>query len=244
MNSRELSIAPRYCRNNDCTCVPSNNGKVSKMASRNPFLKFCGIFRFQYGKLMFLFKKGLLPTAFNDLLLDVEYLDLWKFVDDTTMAESVDKSEPSKIQAFVDELASKSQIDRFQLNEAKCKELRISFAKTKRDFEPITINSKSIDVVPHAKLLGLNISCDLKWNVHISETVREVSSRLYCLRQLKRAKIATKELITFYTTCIRHVSECASQVYYNSLRSSEKATKSSVAHYSSCENIRQARSYL
>ena len=74
----------------------------------------------------------------NDL--DVEDLDLWKFVDDMTMAESTDKSKPSKIQASIDELASKSQVDRFQLNEAKCKELRISFAKTKHDFEPITIN--------------------------------------------------------------------------------------------------------
>ena len=99
----------------------------------------------------------------NDLDVD---LDLWKFVDDTTMTESVDKSEPSKIRASVDELASKSQ-----------EELRISFAKTKRDFEPITINNKPIDVVSHAKLLGLNISCDLKWNVHISEAVRKVSSR-------------------------------------------------------------------
>ena len=68
----------------------------------------------------------------NDL--DVEDFDLWKFVDDTTMAESINKSKPSKIQASVDELASKSQVNRFQLNEAKCKELRISFAKTKRDF--------------------------------------------------------------------------------------------------------------
>ena len=76
---------------------------------------------------------------------------------------------------------------------------------------------KPIDIVSHAKLLGLNISCDLKWNVHISETVRKVSSRLYCLRQLKRAKTATKELITFYKTCIRPVSEYACQVYHNSL---------------------------
>ena len=76
---------------------------------------------------------------------------------------------------------------------------------------------KTIDVVPHAKLLGLNISCDPKWNVHISETVRKVSSRLYCQRQLKRAKIATKELITFYKTLIRPVSEYACQVYHNSL---------------------------
>ena len=63
----------------------------------------------------------------NDL--DVEDLDLWKFDDDTTMSKSVDKSEPSKIQASVDELASKSQVDRFQLNEAKCKELRIKLLR-------------------------------------------------------------------------------------------------------------------
>ena len=59
--------------------------------------------------------------------------------------------------------------------------------------------------------------CRKKWNVHISETVRKVSSRLYCLRQLKRAKIATKELITFYKTCIGPVSEYACQVNHNSL---------------------------
>ena len=44
-----------------------------------------------------------------------------------------------------------------------------------------------------------------------------VSFRLYCLRQLERANIATKELITSYKTCMRPVTEYASQVYHNSL---------------------------
>ena len=44
-----------------------------------------------------------------------------------------------------------------------------------------------------------------------------VSSRLYCLRQLERANIATKELITSYKTCMRPVTEYACQVYHNSL---------------------------
>ena len=44
-----------------------------------------------------------------------------------------------------------------------------------------------------------------------------VSFRLYCLRQLERANIATKELITSYKTCMRPVTEYACQVYHNSL---------------------------
>ena len=44
-----------------------------------------------------------------------------------------------------------------------------------------------------------------------------VSFRLYCLRQLERANIATKELITSYKTCMRPVTEYACQVYHNFL---------------------------
>lgn len=33
------------------------------------------------------------------------------------------------------------------MNESKCKELRISFSKTDRSFDPITINGKHLEVV-------------------------------------------------------------------------------------------------
>jgi hypothetical protein len=51
--------------------------------------------------------------------------------------------------------------------------------------------------------LGLNISIDLKWNFHVSEPTKKAAPRFYFLRQLKRAAIPTKELLKFYTTCIR-----------------------------------------
>jgi hypothetical protein len=76
-----------------------------------------------------------------------------------------------------------------QLKESKCKELRICFSTTKIDFDPIIINDKEIEVVPQAKLLGLTITNDLKWNSHVKNICKKVSSRLYFLRQLKRAKI-------------------------------------------------------
>ena len=62
--------------------------------------------------------------------IDTSNPDLWKYVDETTMAENVVKTKTSTIQNDVDELVEKSKENRFQLNVAKCKELRISFAKT------------------------------------------------------------------------------------------------------------------
>ena len=43
------------------------------------------------------------------------------------------------------------------------------------------------------------------------------ASRLYLLRQLKRAKGDPAQLLCFYTTCIRPVSEYACQVFHNGL---------------------------
>ena len=70
--------------------------------------------------------------------------------------------------------------------------------------------------MPSVKLLGLTISEDLKWDQHVMG-ICKVSSRLYFLRQLKRAKVPSKELVLFYTTCIRPVTEYACQVFHNSL---------------------------
>ena len=74
-------------------------------------------------------------------------------------------SKSCRIQTDVEELIAKSNQNKFQLNESKCKELRISFAKSAADFAPIVINGKAIEVVSTVKLLGLNISSDLRRNV-------------------------------------------------------------------------------
>ena len=103
------------------------------------------------------------------------------------------------------------------LKESKCKELRISFSTTNVEFEPITVNNKEIEVVPSATLLGLSISNDFKRHTHIENVCKKVSSRLYFLRQLKRAKLPSNDLLLFYVTCIRPVAEYACEVFHDSL---------------------------
>ena len=56
----------------------------------------------------------------NDL--SVANTNIWKYVDDTTLAERVENNRTSSMQSCVDEFVTKSRADGFQLNESKCKE--------------------------------------------------------------------------------------------------------------------------
>ena len=78
----------------------------------------------------------------------------------------------------------------------------ISFTKSQQEFEPILINGDALEVVDSVKLLGLNISSDLTWNIHTNEILKKASKRLYFLVQFKRAKVTRTDLGLFYSNCI------------------------------------------
>ena len=45
-------------------------------------------------------------------------------------------------------------------------------------FDPVVVNGMPIDLVTSAKILGLNISNDLKWNCHIDSIIKKAKKRL------------------------------------------------------------------
>ena len=147
------------------------------------------------------------PWLFVIMLNDLKVTnaDLWKYVDDTTIFESIPKRDRSRIQESVDELIRDSGADRFQLNQEKCKELGITFTRSERCFSRVYINGLPIEVVSNVKIQGLRIPKGLKWNAHISHIMKKISKRLYFLCQLKRAGIYASDLLTFYKTCVRPV---------------------------------------
>ena len=153
----------------------------------------------------------------NDLDVQSLGMSMWKYVDDTTIAEVIRKKEPSKLQATVDEVAKQVAQNKFQLNETKCKELRVSFSRSELELDPILINDQKLERVEDAKILGLRFSSILKWNNHLSDIIKKVKSRLYFVSQLKRSGVKEKELLLLYLTCIRPVAEYACPVYHNSL---------------------------
>ena len=118
----------------------------------------------------------------------------------------------SLIQSDANTAENWSVDNKLQLNPEKCKELRIDFKRDKQDLDAINIDNVSLEVVDHAKILGLIISDSLQWNHHVNHIIKRANKRLYCLIQLKRAKISEKDIVNFYCTL-----EYASQVFHHTL---------------------------
>ena len=74
-----------------------------------------------------------------------------------------------------------------------------------------------IELVATAKILGLNVSSDLKWNSHIDSIIKKAQKRLYSLSQLKRSGLGTRGLVQFFCTCIRPITGDACPVFHDSL---------------------------
>ena len=111
----------------------------------------------------------LVPWLFLIMINDLSVADttLWKYIDDTTLVESLSKNETSYMQLRVDELVRQSEADGFQLNKSKFKEVRISFSRSGSSVDLITINDKQIEVVSSTKLLRVVVLDNLRWNAHI-----------------------------------------------------------------------------
>ena len=72
--------------------------------------------------------------------------DVWKYVDDTTLAEVVPRGGQSGMQVAVNAVEQWSRIKKLQLNADKCKELVIAFKKVKHHFDAVTVNSQEPEV--------------------------------------------------------------------------------------------------
>ena len=86
-----------------------------------------------------------------------------------------------------------------------------------------------------AKILGVTVRNDLKWNDHVHDITAK-ASRIYLLKQLNRAGVDPKSLMQFYCACIRSVLEYVCQACQPICRSFPKILVSSPTLQSSIQN--------
>ena len=118
----------------------------------------------------------------------------------------------------MDHVLDRSNAKNFKLNSLKGKELRKDFRrKANLDIPALEVNTNVFETVKSAKVLGVTLRDDLKWNDHGGNITANASQRIYLLKQLKSADIERVSLIQFYCTCIRSVLEYASQAFHAGL---------------------------
>ena len=148
----------------------------------------------------------------NDLLVDWD--DRWKYVDDSSLSETLFRNQDSNFQTILEGINQWCTRNNMSLNPRKCKEILVCFWKNNPNFPPMTVDEHPIEVVKSAKLLGVIFSDDLKWNDHVAYIVKKSAKRLYMLRLLKRARADTKTLISVYFSCVRPILEYCAQVWH------------------------------
>ena len=178
---------------NQCKLPPSIiNWIIDFLSDRSQRIKFASECVSEWGPVPAGVPQGtkLGPRLFVLMINDLDTnAQQWKYEDDTTVSEVVVKGGESHVQAIANRVIEWSRENRVQLNADKCKELRISFAKEQRVFDPVIIEGKELELVASTKLLGLTITNGLTWNDHVTEITKKASKRLYFLTQLKRARV-------------------------------------------------------
>jgi hypothetical protein len=95
--------------------------------------------------------------------------------------------------------------------------MQFNTAKTK-DFTPkLKIDDETIDLVEEMKLLGVQITSNMKWNSNTEHITKKAYSRLWMIRRLKLLGASQKELLDVYTKQIRSVLEYAAVVWHPGL---------------------------
>ena len=100
------------------------------------------------------------------------------------------------------------------LHPTKTKEILVSFLNNPPALPPVVINSHIVEQVNSAKLLGVTISRDLKWQERISNIVHKASSRLYFITILKRCSAKPEHLLHVYRSHVSSILEYACPVWH------------------------------
>ena len=153
----------------------------------------------------------------NDLRSD---LPLYKYVDNCTIYEVLFEAKPSVLQNELNKIIEWSESNNMKINVTKTKELSITFLKNRAPMDRFTVYNQPLDLVPSTKLLGVNVSSDLKWSTHIDYICAKASKRLCALRTLILSVVEFSlltDLRSVFCYFIRPLLEYACPVWHSSL---------------------------
>ena len=87
----------------------------------------------------------------------------------------------------------------WDLMNKKIHEMTISFAKNPHKFEPVKIKNTAVESRKSAKLVGVTIQNDLKWDEN-TDSILKKRTKKTLLYELKASGASTQGLKQFYTS--------------------------------------------
>ena len=105
-----------------------------------------------------------------------------KYIDDTSALEIIPRNSISYLNTTVDKIHQFSINHDMKLNPLKCKKMVINFMHNVNFIlRPLVIGSNVVERVNNCKLLGVQLSEDLKWNKHVERCIYKKACSRYTL---------------------------------------------------------------
>ena len=95
--------------------------------------------------------------------------------------------------------------------------MEINFSRTSPHNADLKIGSDKLEYVDQAKILGLWLQNDLKWQTQVDVMLKKANKRLFMIRSLKRFGFDQEELTVVYKSYARPVIEYADVVWHSGL---------------------------
>lgn len=149
------------------------------------------------------------PLLFCMFVDDIKALcknsSTFKYADDVTILHFIRKASDDKLQLEFNKVISWSECRGLPINFTKCKVLDIVTKKTLNLSSIVTSDSTVVPVVASITLLGVTISNDLRWNLHVDSIIKKASRRIFLIRNLRKAGCPYSTMFLAYTSLIRSV---------------------------------------
>ena len=121
----------------------------------------------------------------------------------------------------IDEICGWSYDNKVNINTKKTKEVLLG--SVSKDPPPvITINNSPVERVQSFKFLGVLLTSSLSWSEHITAVCTKASKRLYFLKLLKHCGMMSDDLLYYYKTVIRPVTEYTCAVWHSSITAEQR----------------------
>ena len=122
-----------------------------------------------------------------------------------------------KSQKYLDTINNWTVENRMELNENKTKSLIFNFSKKHQFATNLELKQQRIEIVDQAKLLGLILTSDLKWESNTNYLVKDANKRMVMLRAASKFTRNKSVLKQIYYSRIRCKLEQSAAVWSSSL---------------------------
>ena len=116
------------------------------------------------------------PIGFQVLINDAAanaQSQYWKYVDDLTFSENTGGDDQGNLQDDLQHFSELASNNGLNLNAKKCQALEVKFSNASPHGADLSIGSDKLEYVEKAKILGLWIQNDLKWQTQVDVMIKK-----------------------------------------------------------------------